>query len=174
MALIFLRRFWGATCTRNLIGQSARFVQTLRVEPALIKYVTQHRQLSGTSSEAGGQLFGIVNDREIRLVRATGPYRGDDRGRYHYRSDQLAAQRAIARQAKAGLLYLGEWHTHAEDHPKASMSDKDAMKKLLRNSKLNANSLLLLIVGRSSKLDGLNICSYGTSDIDHWMWSEGD
>ena len=95
----------------------------------------------------------------MRIIRATGPYKSDERSRFGYRSHVDSAQKAIDEQYKLGLLYLGEWHTHAEDHPSASHMDGDAMSRLMSNSKLNSSSLLMLIVGRASGPSGLSLCT---------------
>jgi integrative and conjugative element protein (TIGR02256 family) len=174
MAVKLLKCFFRSSPTIALRGISALVTQTIRLEPAVLEYVYKHRQLNSSSTEAGGQLFGIVSADEIRVVLATGPYRGDERGRYDYRSNPMAAQKAVERQAKAGLLYLGEWHTHAEDRPSASGSDMDAMRRLLVRSKLNVNALLMLIVGRSSELNGLDLRSVSTSKVDLWILVRDD
>lgn len=102
------------------------------------------------------------------MVVATGPYRGDERGRYHYRSNPKAAQKMIERQSRDGLLYLGEWHTHAEDFPSASTSDLDAMNKLLWRSKLNVSEMLMLIVGQSNEIEGYKLSSISNTDLNDW------
>lgn len=150
-------------------GTSDKFHQHLWLEPSVLEHIAAFRQAGRYSTEAGGQLFGMVSIDEVRVIIATGPYRGDERGRFHYRSNPKAAQREITKQAKNGLIYLGEWHTHAEDNPSASESDKDTMKRLLQCSKLNVNTLLMLIVGRITELDGFYLCSVGTSTFDMWV-----
>ena len=133
---LLARLFCQRAPTISVRATSERVVQTFRLEPSVLYHVGKHRQLGALSTEAGGQLFGLINANEVRVVLATGPYRGDERGRYHYRSNSQVAQRTIERQAKKGFLYLGEWHTHAEDYPIASSSDMDTMRKLLTHSKL--------------------------------------
>lgn len=145
--------------------------QTIILEAAMLSYMQQHRQTAPWASEAGGQLFGLIDDNAIRVIRATGPYVSDERSRYHYRSNSASAQCAIEAQAQAGLLYLGEWHSHAEDHPNESDLDKDAMSRLMANSKLNCNALLLLIVGRISGPEGLAIISVAPDKVRRWYLS---
>lgn len=156
----------------TITGESSDFVQILRIEPRVIEYVARYRQLTGYSKEAGGQLFGTVSKQDVVVTRATGPYRGDERGRYSYRSNLKSAQRAIDKQAKKGLNYLGEWHTHAEDCPEESKMDIDAMTRLLRHSTLNVDPLLMLIVGRKSGPDGLCVITSGRSGVRHWSLVE--
>lgn len=143
--------------------------QHLQVEDAVLAHMIKHRQLTSRASEAGGQLFGVVSDEDVRVLRATGPYAGDERNRYHYRSNPTAAQQAIEGQTKTGLLYLGEWHTHAEDHPRASWQDAAAMKALHAGSRLNTTSMLLMIVGRGQLPDGLYVCSFDGRRLVEWF-----
>ena len=82
--------------------------------------------------------------------------------------DPAAAQRAIEEQSKAALLYLGEWHTHAEDIPSASGLDDDAMQQLLKRSQLNSNALLMLIVGRVETTSGLALFSVAPERVFRW------
>lgn len=165
---VSLKWFGRSAPAISLRGTSANVTQILLLEPAVLEHVVKYRQRSSSAIEAGGQLFGLLSVAEVRVLMATGPYQGDERGRFHYRSNPKAAQLEIEKQAKSGLLYLGEWHTHAEDCPSASEPDMDAMRRLLQSSKLNVNALLMLIVGRSSELNGFDLRSVGTSEVDQW------
>lgn len=144
--------------------------QVLRINDEAIECMLRHRQTTHRSPEAGGQLFGAVCPTEVSVLAVTGPYARDDSGRYRYRSDPVAAQTAIDEQARAGRLYLGEWHTHAEKHPRPSGSDVEAMRALLARSRLNANSALLVIVGLSSSPDAMLVCSFGRITRTHWYF----
>ena len=102
------------------------------------------------------------------------PRWGRDAGGYRYRSNPVAAQRAVEAQAIAGHLYLGEWHTHAEDHPSASSLDSDAMTRLIASSKLNSNSLVMLIVGRTIGSGGLVLLTVSTGNKLVWALTAAD
>ena len=155
----------------------------------VLSHVRGHRQISSKATEAGGQLFGTITAELITVSSATGPYTSDERSRYRYRSNPAAAQRAIQEQSQAGLLYLGEWHTHAEDIPCASSSDyhfadinkmiskdlpcayssdDDSMQLLLARSNLNTNTLLMLIVGRLESVAGLALFTVGAERVCRW------
>ena len=163
--VVKLPRFFGRVDSqRSVRGSTPGTSQILLIESSLLKHIKVHRQLKIASTEAGGQLFGVVSESLVHVIAATGPYWSDERRRYHYRSNQSAAQKAIEMQSQAGLLYLGEWHTHAEDEPVASSSDMDAMARLLKNSALNVNPLLMIIVGQLASLNGLN---------DYWVGFSG-
>lgn len=167
--VVNLGRFWGRIDSQRPVhGSTPGASQILLIEPSVLKHIKAHRQLKLASAEAGGQLFGVVRETLVRVVAATGPYRSDERRRYHYRSNPSAAQKAVEMQSQAGLLYLGEWHTHAQDEPAASSSDIDAMARLLRHSALNVNLLLMIIVGRLDSLNGLNVSWVGFSGSVQW------
>jgi len=123
------------------------------------------------ASEAGGQLFGTISSATVSIEIATGPYLGDERSRYRYRSNAKAAQLAIEQQAKKALLYLGEWHTHAEDHPSASSLDVDAMQRLIANSRLNSSALLMLIVGLKKNAKGMALFTATNTGSQQWALS---
>ncbi len=171
MVMKILSRLLRPTALTVVTGTSEGYAQSIRLEPAMLRHVQQYRQTTLWSTEAGGQLFGLVDDNTIQIICATGPYVGDERSRYCYRSNPVAAQRAIETQAQAGLLYLGEWHTHAQDYPTASNLDSDAMSRLIANSKLNCNVLLMLIVGRIPSPEGLVILSITPGEIHQWRCS---
>ena len=149
-------------------GHLADVDQRIRLCADALSKVREHRQLSSRATEAGGQLFGTITAGLIEVIKATGPYTGDERSRYRYRSNPAAAQRAIQEQSQAGLLYLGEWHTHAEDFPSASGLDDHAMQLLLARSQLNSNALLMLIVGRVETVAGLALFIVTPERVYQW------
>lgn len=155
----------GAHC---LVGRLESVVQQVLISPDALMHMCRYRQCSPWAKEAGGQLFGTISAEQILVTAATGPYPRDERSRYRYRSDPAAAQRAILAQAESGLLYLGEWHTHAEDHPDASGLDGEAMHLLLAKSQLNSNALLMLIVGRKITVDSLGLWTVAAERVDQW------
>lgn len=168
MVMRALSRLLRPPAVSSLVGSAEGFTQTIRLERATLAHVFRHRQISPWATEAGGQLFGLVDDNIVRVIRATGPYAGDERSRYRYRSDPAAAQLAIEVNARSGLLYLGEWHSHDEDHPTVSSLDKDAMVRLMASSRLNSNALLMLIVGRVAMADGLALFSVAPDTVQSW------
>jgi len=168
MALRRLIGRLGVTEVSAIRGVAERVRQTVLIEADVLRYVSRYRQLRKGSTEAGGQIFGAINDENVIVVRASGPYRGDERSRFRYRSNSIAAQKEVEREAKAGRLYLGEWHTHAEDMPRPSQSDVDTMRKLIAHSSLNVDALFMLIVGRGVAPGGLNLLSVSARGLDKW------
>jgi integrative and conjugative element protein (TIGR02256 family) len=142
--------------------------ETITLEAGVVARVCGYRQVSPWAKEAGGQLFGTVSGDRVIVRTATGPYCRDERARYNYRSHPPSAQRAIRREAKRGLVYLGEWHTHAEDMPHPSGADESAMRALRAQSEIRVRSLVLLIVGRTSPPDNLCLFSTHGGPLQRW------
>jgi integrative and conjugative element protein (TIGR02256 family) len=155
----------------SIVGYLADTAQALSIARPALQHVSLHRQSTPWATEAGGQLFGTLNAAQVFVTEASGPYAGDERSRYRYRSNPAAAQRAIEDRHKRGLLYLGEWHTHAEDYPSASGLDNDAMRRLIASSQLNSNALLLMIVGRARSAAGLAVWSVSNEAAHRWILS---
>jgi integrative and conjugative element protein (TIGR02256 family) len=156
----------------SVVGYLEDVHQALSIERPALQHVGRRRQSTLWATEAGGQLFGTIDAAQVCVIEASGPYVGDERSRYRYRSNPAAAQRAIEDRHKRGLLYLGEWHTHAEDYPSASSLDDDAMRRLISRSQLNSNSLLMMIVGRARNAAGLAVWSVSSSAARQWNLSE--
>ena len=101
----------------SVVGHIDNIHQGLRLTPPALRHVERYRQSTIWASEAGGQLFGTIDTDLIYVTDASGPYTGDERSRYRYRSNPAAAQRAIEERHRRRLLYLGEWHTHEKITP---------------------------------------------------------
>jgi integrative and conjugative element protein (TIGR02256 family) len=157
---------------RSIIGHLDDIHQALSITRQALQHLGRHRQLTPWATEAGGQLFGTINATQVCVTEASGPYTGDERSRFRYRSNPAAAQRAIEDRHMRGLLYLGEWHTHAEDQPSASSLDNDAMRRLIASSQLNSNALLMMIVGRARGAAGVAMWSVSRDVARQWNLSE--
>lgn len=146
--------------------------QQVVIGPAALAHMSRHRQRHWFANEAGGQLFGSISSKEVVISKATGPYRGDERRRFSYRSNPRSAQKAIDENAVSGLVYLGEWHTHPERSPIASALDHATILALHGKSTLRVNSLIMLIQGSDPGVSGLAIYSVGGSGVARWSLFE--
>jgi integrative and conjugative element protein (TIGR02256 family) len=152
----------------SAVGTATSFGQTIAIAHSVTHHLFRYRQLRPWSCEAGGQLFGLLNGSSLQVRAASGPYLLDKRSRFSYRSNPESAQRAINRHASIGLFYLGEWHTHPEAVPTPSAEDVETIQKVVRRSELRSSSLLLLIQGTNSGLDGLSAYSTDGSGMVRW------
>ncbi len=146
--------------------------QEVHLMPSVVKKLQRWRQLDKYHTEAGGQLFGDVEDTAVVVRSASGPYRNDFRARHHYQSTPKSAQRAIWWRSKLGQLYLGEWHTHAEKFPSPSAQDHQAMLSIFSDSQLNTNAILLLIQGMEPGPSGLGVYWFNGSLVGPWPSQE--
>jgi integrative and conjugative element protein (TIGR02256 family) len=138
----------------------------------------QHRQLNSQLSEAGGVLLGrLLLDESVIVDEATPPVPSDRRGPFSFFRSRGPAQkrvRAAWRQTQQTRNYLGEWHTHPEDHPRPSSHDEANWKRILKGAKFEQECLFFVIVGCASvtawevsKID-LELTRLGRIDDASW------
>jgi integrative and conjugative element protein (TIGR02256 family) len=138
---------------RGLTFRSPRLTVTIR-QSALETFDT-HRQLRFYHREAGGQLFGHFVHGHWSVEEATGPRKGDRRGRFSFLPSRASEQREIEAFHARGLEYLGDWHTHPEDVPNPSTKDIDTIQDIVRQSQHHLPGFLMCIVGRTQSCPGL-------------------
>lgn len=98
----------------------------LHFSEAAINTFSRHIQADSSDCEAGGLLLGSVHGSNILIEEATTPTAWDKRFRYFFERMPFGHEAiALARwtSSQGTIRYLGEWHTHPEDHPEpASLS----------------------------------------------------
>lgn len=112
----------------------------------------QHVQASDTDCEAGGLLLGSVHGAHMLIEEATIPTAWDKRFRYLFERmpfghEAIALSRWTASQGT--VRYLGEWHTHPEDHPHPSGLDRSEW-NCLSAQRRDKRPMLAVVVGRKS------------------------
>lgn len=110
----------------------------------------QHIQARDTDCEAGGLLLGSVHGANMLIEQATVPTEWDKRFRYLFERmpfghEVIALSRWTA--SNGTIRYLGEWHTHPEDHPHPSGLDRSEWNRLAANRR-DKRPMLAVIVGR--------------------------
>lgn len=110
----------------------------------------KHIQRGKHDCEAGGILLGTVHQAGLLIKEASEPTAHDVR-RPCYFERSAFRHRALAnsrwRASNGTLRYLGEWHTHPQDHPSPSMLDRSEWRRLARR-RADGRPLLAVIVGR--------------------------
>lgn len=112
----------------------------------------QHVQTTDSNCEAGGLLLGSVHGTHMLIEQATAPTAHDKRSRYLFERmpfghETIAWSRWVASQGT--IRYLGEWHTHPEDHPHPSGLDRSEWSSLSAQRR-DKRPMLAVIVGRKS------------------------
>lgn len=120
-------------------------------ESTLVTYLG-HIQVNDSDCEAGGLLLGSVHGTHMLIEQATIPTAWDSRSRCLFERmpfghEAIALTRWAASQGT--IRYLGEWHTHPEDHPSPSGRDRSEWNRLSAK-RLDKRAMLAVIVGRKS------------------------
>ena len=145
---------------RYPIGESGQY---LVLEKTVLNHFDRWRQLHPGMSEAGGQLFGVVEGQCITIKLATGPRRSDRRGRFYFIADRFAERREINTLHKTELHYFGDWHTHPQAIPAPSGTDLASMADLYVRSKHELHAFVMVIVGTAGFPRGLHVSLHESS-----------
>jgi len=117
-----------------------------------LETLAQHVQTRVVDCEAGGLLLGSVHGTHMLIEHATAPTAWDKRFRYLFERMPFGHE-AIAlarwRASQGTVRYLGEWHTHPEDHPCPSGLDRSEWKSLAAK-RSDKRPVLAVIVGKKS------------------------
>lgn len=121
---------------------------TTLISLAAARVMQTYAQLSSASQEAGGILIGATRGDDIEVIEATVPLPLDTRSRTGFhRKDRGHFERATllwkANDREVG--YVGEWHTHPEDHPTPSGLDLNQWRAVLAADRAPR---VFVIVGR--------------------------
>ncbi len=111
-----------------------------------------HIQVNDSDCEAGGLLLGSVRGTHMLVEQATIPTAWDRRFRCLFERMPFGHEAiALTRWAASHgtIRYLGEWHTHPEDHPNPSGLDRSEWNRLSAN-RLDKRAMLAVIIGRKS------------------------
>lgn len=121
-------------------------------EQALTTFA-RYCQHDAIASEAGGVLLGrfIQGTSDIVVDDVTMPGEGDTASRFAFRRGRRRTQQLIdqAWHDSGGTRnYLGEWHTHPEDDPTPSPTDRKNWQRIAAMAHYEQESLFFVIVGR--------------------------
>lgn len=107
----------------------------LVVHPKVVETIEANVDGQSNFAEAGGILIGSYRGNHIEIVDCTVPKPQDERRRTLFdrkdRGHHLAAMAAWRRSGKTET-FVGEWHTHPEDHPHYSALDRRTWDNLTR------------------------------------------
>jgi len=115
----------------------------------------KQRQMDDGAPEGGGVLLGrlILNTEDIVVDEITQPGPHDKGTRYWFRRSRKTAQPRVDaawRESAGTRIYLGDWHSHPEDHPTPSCVDRRDWNRVLKQAVYEQDFLLFAIVGRDS------------------------
>jgi len=132
---------WSTADKRALVNFDERVLAVFR----------QHIQHRATDTEAGGLLLGEVRGDHLNLVEATFPTADDLRARYSFErlpQGHATVAQKLWSESRGTVRYLGEWHSHPEEHPIPSGIDRSEWRRLASDRK-DKRAFLAVIVGRT-------------------------
>ena len=129
--------------------------QSLIISDGVLEHFHKHRQAKLWHREAGGHLFASVDGDFIEVVAATGPRRGDLRGRFSFAFRRKSAQTIVDQQFAKDRHYVGDWHTHPQDRPTPSAIDLSTMQSRFHDTDHGLKGMVFCIVGRHDFPEGL-------------------
>lgn len=124
----------------------------LLIDAAPLATMLGYRQTTRRDPEAGGVLLGryLLDAPHVVVDEVTVPMQGDRRWFTVFHRGRAAHQKIIDERWRASggtCQYLGEWHTHPEGIPHASLVDECDWRRRLRNDTFDSDSLFFIIVG---------------------------
>lgn len=120
----------------------------------VLSHFEEHRQIGKIKTEVGGQLFARLIKNEVRISRVTGPNDTDKRGWCWFNPDRKKQNTEIKKLFSMGLHFVGDWHTHPQDHPAPSSLDLQSMEECFRKSRHQLSAFIMVIIGRAKFPDG--------------------
>ena len=121
----------------------------LEFDQQVIDTFDAYKQMPG-QQESGGILLGRIFENRIIIETITTPGSSDKAGPAFFIRSRGKAQDIVNKtwsNSKGEKIYLGEWHTHSESCPQPSATDKDMIRNMLRDSIMEIDFLLTVIVG---------------------------
>jgi len=112
--------------------------------------IAKFKQISSKQNEAGGVLLGQVKNNNIYITRISFPSSHDKSSRYSFSRNKKFAQAIIDFEfynSNKRTIYLGEWHTHPEELPTPSNTDRKMIKDQFSKNILSEPFLLQYIQG---------------------------
>lgn len=125
----------------------------LQISDGVLAVFGAYLQDESGHPEAGGIMLGrlIRDGGDVVLDEATTPSPSDRRTRFRFFRKRKPAQQRVNKawgESVGTKVYLGEWHTHPEDHPTPSDADFSNWRRIMREVRRDHNELFFVIVGR--------------------------
>lgn len=106
----------------------------------------------GFREESGGILLGSkdVSNKRYVVKDFTYPEPGDERSPWYFIRKKEPSNEAIRKaweESDGTVNYLGEWHTHDEDMPTPSSTDKNLVREVVEDKSSLFEDVFMLIIG---------------------------
>lgn len=120
----------------------------------VLQSLLKHIQHQPHHPESCGVMIGReLHNGSIIVDMVTEPQETDIQTRFYCKRNEAYHQAEVEKawhESDGTANYLGEWHTHPEDHPVASFFDRLQWRQLNEKIEIDSNRLFFVIVGRKS------------------------
>ncbi|WP_319478568.1 Mov34/MPN/PAD-1 family protein [Marispirochaeta aestuarii] len=127
-------------------------IQYISISPLVEENLNNYIQIA-SQPESGGLLFAEFKLPEIHIADISVPYENDIKRMFLFIPDQKHQQHVIKKKFQKGLHFVGEWHTHPQNHPEPSQLDIYSMRDSFRSSSHELNYFIMLILGNTKDFD---------------------
>lgn len=117
---------------------------------SVIMVIEKYIQNDSKKNEAGGVLLGSMVGNTIHVLKASIPNGFDKATRTSFVRDNNVAQVILDFEfanSQDTIFYLGDWHTHPEEHPSPSTQDTQMAHEQFKKSQLSQPLTIMLIRG---------------------------
>lgn len=121
----------------------------LVITDEVLKIFKQFKQ-TNKKTEQGGILLGEVRENEVKITKVSVPTMFDKSSKYSFNRNKKSAQIIIDYEfynSQGKTIYLGEWHTHPENYPTPSHTDRRMIRTQFDKNIINEDFLIMVIVG---------------------------
>ncbi|MDD6133653.1 MAG: Mov34/MPN/PAD-1 family protein [Selenomonadaceae bacterium] len=144
----------------------------------LLKRMKQYLQIGDGTEESGGILLGFVcrDSFDLLITKMTEPYEEDVSNRYSFTRkslEHIKVYNEMYESSNKTCLYVGEWHTHAEDMPAFSKVDSDNWRTISRKAK--DSSMQIHVIAGTRAVRFWAVCKEAEPVLlDTVIWDEVD
>ena len=133
-------------CLKYVLPNGAYLDLLTDVQDEIIKWL----QIDEESLEAGGYIVGYQHkdNKNVSLEKVSHPYIGDYRDRNHFSIRDPRHKLFLQKEQRRKSYYMGVWHTHPEDVPHPSETDKIDWDQSVKNEKSGCSYIFFIIAGR--------------------------
>ena len=126
-------------------------LSTVFIQPAALQLM-RSLTLQTPGIETGGILVGRIREgRDVLIEAASGPGPTAHRSATGFDRDVAHCQCFMDDQAAAGLLYIGEWHSHPTEDNRPSQTDLTSLRQVAQQPNYLTTQPLMIIMSRSGE-----------------------
>jgi len=124
----------------------------VEISESALTTLYKFRQTNPDDKEAGGILLGrfIRDSKDVVIDAATPPDKQDKRSLFRFFRKKRTSQKIVNKawkETEHTKNYLGDWHTHPENHPTPSGHDINNWLRIGRKALYEQDFLIFIIVG---------------------------